>query len=57
MAEQVFPTKGNLMSTRKSLDLAMLGFELLDRKRNVIVREMMALIDRAETLQVQIDSC
>lgn len=46
MAEQVFPTKGNLINTKKSLDLARVGFELLDRKRNIIVREMMALIDR-----------
>ena len=57
MAEQVFPTKGNLISTKKSLDLARVGFELLDRKRNIIVREMMALIDRAEAIQSSIDSC
>lgn len=57
MAEQVFPTKGNLINTKKSLDLAKVGFELLDRKRNIIVREMMALIDRAGSIQSQIDSC
>ena len=57
MAEQVFPTKGNLINTKKSLDLAKVGFELLDRKRNIIVREMMALIDRAGGIQSQIDSC
>ncbi len=57
MAEQVFPTKGNLINTKKSLNLAKVGFELLDRKRNIIVREMMALIDRAEGIQSQIDSC
>lgn len=57
MADQVFPTKGNLISTKKSLLLAKVGFELLDRKRNIIVREMMALIDRAETIQSSIDSC
>ena len=57
MAEQVFPTKGNLINTKKSLDLARVGFELLDRKRNIIVREMMALIDRAAAIQEQIDSC
>jgi V/A-type H+-transporting ATPase subunit D len=57
LAEQVFPTKGNLINTKKSLDLAKVGFELLDRKRNIIVREMMALIDRAESLQKQIDGC
>ena len=38
MAEQVFPTKGNLINTKKSLELARLGFELLDRKRNIIVQ-------------------
>ncbi|MCI8554122.1 MAG: V-type ATP synthase subunit D [Clostridiales bacterium] len=57
MAEQVFPTKGNLISTKKSLALARMGFELLDRKRNIIVREMMSLIDRAERLQSSIDTC
>ena len=55
MAEQVFPTKGNLINTKKSLDLARVGFELLDRKRNIIVREMMAPIDRAASIQSRID--
>jgi V/A-type H+-transporting ATPase subunit D len=57
LADQVFPTKGNLINTKKSLDLAKVGFELLDRKRNIIVREMMQLIDRAAVIQSQIDSC
>lgn len=57
MADQVFPTKGNLINAKKSLDLAKVGFELLDRKRNIIVREMMQLIDRAAVIQSQIDSC
>ena len=57
MAEQVFPTKGNLINTKKSLDLAKVGFELLDRKRNIIVREMIALIDRATAIQGKIDAC
>lgn len=57
MAEQVFPTKGNLINTKKSLELARLGFELLDRKRNIIVREMMLLIDRAAEIQSSIDGC
>ena len=41
---QVFPTKANLMATQKSLDLAKLGYELMDRKRNILVREMMQLV-------------
>lgn len=37
--------------------MAKLGFDLLDRKRNIIIREMMAMIDRAAAIQSQIDSC
>ncbi|MEG2054045.1 MAG: V-type ATP synthase subunit D [Oscillospiraceae bacterium] len=54
MAQQVFPTKGNLISSKKSLSLAKLGFELLDRKRNVLMREMMKLIDETAALQKDI---
>lgn len=53
---QVFPTKSNLMSTKKSLELAKLGYDLLDRKRNILVREMMQLIDRASQIQREIDA-
>lgn len=51
MAQQVFPTKANLISTKKSLNLARLGYDLMDRKRNILVREMMLLIDEASELQ------
>lgn len=56
MAVQTVPTKGNLLTTKKSLELARIGFELLDRKRNILIREMMMLIDKAEEIQSQIDS-
>lgn len=56
MAIQAIPTKGNLMATKKSLELAKNGFELLDRKRNILVRELMALIDHASKIQNKIDS-
>ena len=52
---QVFPTKSNLMSTKKSLELAKLGYDLLDRKRNILVHEMMQLIDKASKIQQEID--
>lgn len=55
MANQVVPTKGNLLATKKSLELSRTGFELLDRKRNILIREMMALIDRANAIQGKID--
>ncbi len=52
---QTVPTKGNLMTTKKSLQLAKVGFDLLDKKRNILVREMMTLIDRATEIQNKID--
>ena len=54
MAQQVFPTKSNLMATKRGLALAQQGYELMDRKRNILVREMMQLIDRAATIQDRI---
>ena len=51
MAEQVFPTKGNLMSSRKALRLAALGYDLLDRKRNILIRELMSLADKAKEIK------
>ena len=56
MAVQAVPTKGNLMATKKSLALAKNGFELLDKKRNILIREMMMLIDKASEIQDKIDS-
>ncbi|MEE1218378.1 MAG: V-type ATP synthase subunit D [Ruminococcus sp.] len=55
MAVQAVPTKGNLMNTKKSLSLAKNGYELLDRKRNILIREMMTLIDHANAIQQKID--
>ena len=55
MAVQAVPTKGNLMNTKRSLSLARKGYELLDRKRNILIREMMTLIDHANAIQSKID--
>lgn len=51
MPDSLSPTKANLLATKKNLALAKTGFELLDRKRNVLMREMMKLIDEAAVLQ------
>ena len=51
MAVNAVPTKGNLIATKKSLELARVGYDLLDRKRNILVREMMTMMDRAATIQ------
>lgn len=49
------PTKGNLMRARNSLSLARQGYELMDKKRNILTRELMELIDQARDLQSRID--
>ena len=54
MAQRVFPTKSNLINAKKSLELTKTGWEFLDRKRNILAREMMSTIDEAKRLQEQI---
>ena len=56
MAEQqVFPTTGNLILSKKALKLAALGYELLDRKRNILIRELMSFVDKAGELRCSIE--
>ena len=52
--KQVFPTKGNLIAMKKSNDLAKTGYELMDRKRNILTREMMSLLDDVRLLRDEI---
>ena len=44
------------MALKRSLSLATLGYEMMDRKRNILIREMMGLIGRATEIQSKIDS-
>ena len=45
----VTPTKSNLMAMKKQLELANLGYELLDRKRTLMMREMSRLSENADS--------
>jgi V/A-type H+-transporting ATPase subunit D len=56
MNPNTFPTKGNLILAKNSLALARQGFELMDKKRNILIRELMQLIDEASTIQSEIDT-
>lgn len=56
MAVNIAPTKSNLLSAIGSLEFSKKGFELLDKKRNVLIREMMGLIGRAKDIQERIDA-
>ncbi len=50
------PTKGNLMRAKNSLTLSRQGYDLMDKKRNILIRELMQHIDQAKTIQSQIDT-
>jgi V/A-type H+-transporting ATPase subunit D len=43
------------MAAKRSLALAKTGYELMDKKRNILIREVMQLVDKANTIQDQID--
>lgn len=51
-----FPTKGNLILAKNSLALASQGYILMDKKRNILIRELMNLIDEAKDIQSEIDT-
>ncbi|MDD6825579.1 MAG: V-type ATP synthase subunit D [Oscillospiraceae bacterium] len=55
MTEQIFPTKGNLIKAKKDLALSKLGYELMDRKRNILIRELMQLVDSANEIRFDIE--
>ncbi|MBP7236419.1 MAG: V-type ATP synthase subunit D [Petrotogaceae bacterium] len=48
------PTKGNLINLKKQYSLAKEGYELLQRKRNILLHELINLIERASIIQQQI---
>lgn len=55
MDPNMFPTKGNLIRAKNALVLARQGYELMDKKRNILIREMMQMTDKAESIQSKID--
>jgi len=56
MNPNTFPTKGNLILAKNSLALASQGYDLMDKKRNILLRELMNLIDQAKDIQSEIDT-
>ena len=54
MDNTFFPTKGNLIKAKNTLALSKQGFDLMDKKRNILVREMMGLMDEARVIQTTI---
>ena len=56
MNPNTFPTKGNLILAKNSLALATQGYGLMDKKRNILLRELMGLINEAKSIQSEIDA-
>lgn len=55
MANKITPTKANLIKSKSTLDFSKKGFELLDKKRTVLIQEMMTLIDAANKVEREIE--
>ena len=54
MKVQTAATKGNLLRLRRALLLSENGYSLMDRKRNILIGEMMHLVDRVKLIRDQI---
>jgi V/A-type H+-transporting ATPase subunit D len=50
MAVMVAPTKSNLIKAKSSLVLSKKGYELLDKKRNILIKEMMVIVEKAKSM-------
>ena len=55
MDSKFTPTKGNLFSSKNYLAFAKTGFSLLDKKQNILIKELMALVSRADEIRKNID--
>lgn len=55
MQKNLAPTKGNLMMAKNTLRLSKQGYEMLDKKRNILIREMMLLIEEAKEVEAKIE--
>ena len=53
--ETFAPTKSTLMAAKSSLEFSEKGYELLDKKRNVLIREMMSYVSKARELQNEVN--
>ncbi|HNX16351.1 MAG TPA: V-type ATP synthase subunit D [Bacilli bacterium] len=56
MNSKAIPTKSNLMAIKKSLSLATTGQSLMERKKNILVREMLLLMPKVNEIRDQIYS-
>lgn len=51
MIQNIAPTKSNLLRTKDNLKLSKTGYNLIDKKRTVLIKEMMQQIEKAKEIQ------
>ena len=51
----IAPTKSNLLTTKEQLAVSTNGYELLEEKREILVRELMRLVEQVKMLEDEID--
>lgn len=51
MIQNIAPTKSNLLRTKDNLNLSRTGYNLIDKKRTVLIKEMMQQIEKAKEIQ------
>ena len=51
---EIIYTKTSLIAAQNSLELSRKGYELLDKKRNVLIMTMMSFIEKAEEIQKKV---
>ena len=54
MNKNTAPTKANLLAAKRSLSLAERGYDLLDRKRLIMMREMLRQMDGVKKMQREV---
>ena len=52
----IAPTKSNLLMMKEQLAVSTNGYELLEEKREILVRELMHLVERVKLLEKDIDA-
>ena len=50
----IAPTKSNLLTTKEQLTVSTNGYELLEEKREILVRELMSLVEQVKLLEDEI---
>lgn len=55
MAKRVTPTRANLLKQKSQLAFSIKGYNLLDKKRTVLIQEILTLLDEAEEIEGKIE--